>query len=299
MGLDRIPKTVKHLSIVFFIAWAGRSMVWNFLPIYFENHIPSVFLVGILTSLPAIITIIIDIPVGNLVQRAGEKVVIFAGFIITVFPGALYLAAMPALMALGKILEGLGKSMIWVGGWSLSLTSSDEEVESESLSVFLVGSRTAKIIFPILGGYLIFTYGFQVPLFLWVVLAALSTAAFYIYLGTAAEEKLSDSIRELLKRKTYMDEVEHIKGNWSSLKLPLGLVLLYSIISSFFWLAVPLLLDEVGAGFITMGAIFGLAALPSIFQYVFGGLADREGDIKIITLLSLSAAIVLAVMSTL
>lgn len=119
MEFDKVPDIAKYLSIVFLVAWMGRSTVWNFLPIYFEREIASVFLVGILTSLPAALPVLIDIPIGNLVQRAGEKIVIFTGLLISIFPGIAYLTAIPILLAVGKMIEGLTKSMVWIGGWSL------------------------------------------------------------------------------------------------------------------------------------------------------------------------------------
>lgn len=299
MDLQRIPEIAKYLSLVFLIAWMGRHTVWNFLPIYFEREIASVFLVGILTSLPAAIPVLIDIPVGNLVQRAGEKIVIFAGFFMAIFPGLFYLTAAPIFLALGKAIEGVTKSMVWVGGWSISLQSSDDAVESETVSVFLLGANIAAILGPVIGGYLIYAYGFSVPLYIWVFASFLSLAVFSSYIGFSTKNNVIDSIEQLFERRTYKDDWKHIKNNWDNLKLPLTLIFLYSIIFSFFWLAVPLLLEEVGADFITMGIIFGAAAFPTIFQYIFGDIADKYGKLNLITVLAVITAIVLAIMSTL
>ena len=298
MDLNKIPEIAKYLSIVFLVAWIGRSTVWNFLPIYFEREIASVFLVGILTSLPAAIPVLIDIPIGNLVQRAGEKVVIFSGLLISIFPGIAYLTAIPILLAAGKMIEGLTKSMVWIGGWSLSLTSSDDAVESETVSVFLLGVNITAVLGPVIGGYLIYAYGFSVPLYLWIMSATLSVIVFTSYIGLSTKIKLKDSVEQLFERRTYQDDWKHIKKNWSNLRLPLTLIFLYSIIFSFFWLAIPLLLDEMGANFIQMGLIFGAAAFPSLFQYIFGDIADKHGELKLVTILSIILIVVLGAMST-
>jgi Arabinose efflux permease len=299
LELNKIPEIAKYLSAVFLVAWIGRSTVWNFLPIYFEREIASVFLVGILTSLPSAIPVLIDIPVGNLVQRLGEKAVIFTGLAISILPGFMYLTAIPILLGLGKAFEGITKSMVWIGGWSLSLTSSDDEVESETVSVFLLGVNMALILGPIIGGYLISAYGFQVPLYLWIISATLSLAVFTTYIGISTRQNVVETVEKLFERRTYHDDWKHIKSNWTNLRLPLTLIFLYSIIFSFFWLAIPLLLDKLGADFITMGLIFGAAALPKAFQYIFGDIADKYGKIKLITTLSILLAIVLAAMSQL
>ncbi len=106
MDLDRIPDIAKYLSLVFLVSWIGRATVWNFLPIFIEDQIASVFLVGVVTSLPALIPLLIDIPVGNLVQRSGEKIVIFTGLVAAVLPPVFYYTAAAPFIVFGKTMEG-------------------------------------------------------------------------------------------------------------------------------------------------------------------------------------------------
>ncbi|MFB6213572.1 MAG: MFS transporter [Candidatus Nanohaloarchaea archaeon] len=295
--LDRIPDIAKHLSLVFFLAWLGRSTAWNFLPIFIERHIASVFLVGIVTSLPAAIPVILDIPVGNLVQRAGEKIVILSGLLVAALPPLMYVTALPAMLVVGKMLEGVAKALVFNGGWSITMQSSNDDVEAESLSVFLLGLNLAIVIGPIIGGYLIDSYGFPVTFGLWVFTASLAVLVFLSYIGLERKRGFIESIEELLHRDTYGNDWRHLKQNWGSIRFPLALIFLYSIIFSFYWLAIPLLLDKMGAGFITMGLIFGAAALPKVFQFMFGDLADRIGDLRVVALTSLLLTPVLVSMN--
>lgn len=297
MELDRVPPIAKYLSVTFLLAWIGRSTVWNFLPIYFETHISSVFLIGIVVSLPSAIPLLLDIPVGNLVQRAGEKITIFLGLIATIVPGALYYTAVPVFLVLGKAVEGLAKTFIWNGGWSISMKSSSDDIESESLSVFLLGTNLALVVGPIIGGYLIASRGFPVTFGLWVFSAALAVIVFYSYIGIHRKRGLIDSVEDLFHRRTYRDDWHHIKDNWPALKFPLTLIFLQSIIFSFYWLALPLMLKEVGAGFEMMGLIFGIAAIPKTFQFVFGDLADHVGRLKMMAILSALLTPVMIAMS--
>ncbi len=298
MDFDRVPDIAKYLSAVFLFAWIGRSTVWMFLPIYFRQHIESVFLIGIVTSLPSAVPILLDIPVGNLVQRAGEKVVIFIGLTTAVFPGILYLTAAPLFLVMGKAFEGVAKVFIWNGGWSLSLKSADDDVESESVSVFLLGTNLGIVLGPIMGGFLIESYKFRVPFMIWIFSALFSILVFYSYIGLEIKEGISDSFEDLLHRKTYLDEYQDVRENWSRLWFPFSLTFLYSIIFSFYWLAVPLLLDKVKADYVMMGIIFGVAAMPKVFQFVFGELADRVGRMKVLSVLALLLTPTLAAMST-
>ena len=297
MDLDKIPDIAKYLSVVFLFAWIGRSTVWNFLPVFFKQHVESVFLIGLMTSLPSLVPIFFDIPVGNLVQKVGEKFVILLGLTTAVLPGIMYFTAVPFLLVAGKAFEGLAKVFIWNGGWSLSMKSADEEVESESLSIFLLGVNLAVVIGPIMGGFLIESYGFQLPFMLWIFASAFSILVFYSYIGLEIKQSISDSVEDLLHRKTYSDEWHDVKENWDELWFPFALTFLYSIIFSFYWLAIPLLLDQVGTGYIMMGIIFGVAAIPKVFQFLFGELADRFGRMKVLSGLALLLTPVLVSMS--
>lgn len=297
MEFDRVPSIAKYLSLVFLLGYLGRSTVWNFLPIYIENHIASVFLVGIITSLPAAIPIIIDIPVGNLIQRTGEKVVIFLGLLIGALPPLLYFTAIPVFLVLAKALEGVMKSLVWNGGWSINLKSPDSDVEAESLSVFLLGVNIAVIVGPVIGGYLITSHGFSLTFGLWLFTSALSILVFLTYIGLEGARGFFDSLEELFHRRTYSNDWNHLKENWEGLRFPFFLIFLQSIIFSFFWLAIPLLLDKMGANFIEMGLIFGAAALPKIFQYLFGDLGDRIGQVKVVFTCALLLTPMLAAMS--
>lgn len=284
---DRIPSIAKYLSLVFLLAWLGRSTVWYFLPIYIERHIASVFLVGIVTSLPAALPVLLDIPVGNLVQRTGEKAVILLGLVVGAMPPLLYFTAVPLFLVGGKLMEGVAKSLIWNGGWSVSMKSADGDVEGEALSVFLLGVNIAVVIGPFIGGYLIASRGFPLTFGLWVFTSLLSVSVFLSYIGLEEKRGFLDSLEELFHGNTYSNDWRHLKDNWGPLRFPLTLVFLYSIIFSFYWLAIPLLLDRMEASFPMMGIIFGLAALPKTFQFIFGDLADHIGKKRVVLLASL------------
>jgi len=288
MEFDRIPRITKYLSVIMFFAWIGRSTVWNFLPVFFENNISSVFLVGVLTSVPAVATIILDIPTGNLVQRSGEKLVIFMGFIAAFFPPILFYTGLVPLFFLGKFLEGIGKAFIWNGGWSLTLKSSDSDVESETISVFLLGINLSIFIGPVIGGLLLSEYGFNLLFGLWAGTWLISIFMYYLYIGTErGDESLREALQDLERRKTYLDDWQHLKENWVNLRQIFSITFLYSIIFSFYWLAIPLMLEEMNANYVEMGLIFGVAALPKIFQVMFGDMADKIGELKTIRILSI------------
>lgn len=286
MDFDRAPEIAKYLSLLFFVYFIGANTVWLFLPIFFEQQISSIFLVGVLTSLFPLVPVLIDIPVGNLVQRAGSKSVIFTGFALGVLPPILYLTASPLFLVMGKIFEGFNKSMIWSGGWCVSMKQSSEDSEAESLSIFMLGFHLAAVLGPVLGGFLILSYGFDLVFLIWAFTSLLTLGVYQLYIGLEGKKPFINSLDDIFHKKTYSDDIKHLKNNWGGLKLPLTLVTLNSVVYAFFWLAIPLTLEEMNVNFALMGLIFGLAALPRIFQFAFGEFADRVGDIESIMIFS-------------
>ena len=296
MALQEVPRITKYLSVIMLFGWLGRNTVWQFLPVYFEMHIDTVFLIGILTSLPAAVCILLDIPVSNYVQRVGEKFVFFTGLIFGAFPAVAYLLATPIALTFGKLFEGVSKSLVWNSGWSLSMKSSDEDSESKSLSVFLLGVNLAAVIGPIIGGYLILSNGFSLVLGLWLFTSMISIGLFLSYIGISSKADKVLMFEKLFKSKTYSNDFKHLKEHWRKVVPAYGMIFLYSIIFSFFWLAVPLALEEAGATYVEMGFIFGLAALPKAFQIFFGDLADKVGRYRMLVVLSAALTPVLFVM---
>lgn len=292
-----MPRIAKYLSAIFLLTYFGRHLVWKFLPLYFEIHIDSVLVIGVLMALPAAVPLLFDIPVGNLVQRVGERAVILLGMLFGLVPGALYLLATPIALAAGKAAEGLSKSFVWTGSWSLTLKAADDEVESTSISVFLLGTSLASIVGPAIGGYLIASYGYRLPLMFWVGSAGIGLLLFLGYVGPGRMREMPGSISDLFHRTTYADEWEDMHEYWAPIRLPLLLILGFSVLKSFFWLAVPLLLDAIGTDLPTMGLIFGLASLPYAFQFVFGEAADRYGSLPVTALLALAAVPFLVAMA--
>jgi len=299
MRIDRVPDVAKYLSAVFLVAWFGRNTVWNFLPLYLERHM-SIFLVGLATSLPPAVTVLMDMPVGSIVQRSGGRIVTFVGISLIFASPVLYLFTAPVMLILGKAFEGLSKVFMWNGGWSLSLGSSDQEVESETASVLLLGPNIAYILAPVIGGLLIASRGFDITFVFWALSSLVAILLYLRYIGIQTGESLHKSVSGVLSRDTYAGELDDLRMNWNDLKLPLVLVLLYYVIFSFYWVAVPLLLESVASGrYVVMGAVFGLAALPKLFQYLFGDLADRFGEYRTVLALGLCLIPVLFLMSTL
>ncbi len=296
MVFDEVPGEVKRLSIAFSLSFLGSSMVWMFLPVFFEQHIENVFLVGVLTSVPAFTTLFMDIPVGNLLQRADSKLFTFIGLILFSIPGIFYITTLTVMMFVGKFVEGISKTLRWESGWYIAMEDSNIENESETLGVFTLGKNISDIIGPVIGGILAFYIGISFNLVLWFFLGVLSFIYFYMYVGFSTDN-YKKAFKSLIKKKTYSDDIKHLRENWSSMRWAISLIFIFSIVSSFFWVAVPLILNDLGADYIVMGGLFGLVAIPRVFEVYFGKLADRYGWLRTVQFFSFCVIPVLFIIS--
>lgn len=296
MVFDEVPGEVKRLSIAFSISFLGSSMVWMFLPVFFEQHIENVFLVGVLTSLPALTTLFMDIPVGNLLQRADSKLFTFIGLILFSLPGIFYLTTLTVMMFIGKFIEGVSKTLRWESGWYLAMEDSNIENESETLGVFTLGKNISDIIGPVIGGILAFYIGIRVNLVIWFVLGVISFIYFHNQVGFSTDNSRK-AFKSLIRKKTYSDDIKHLKENWQGIKWSISLIFIFSVVSSFFWVAVPLMLNDLGADYMLMGALFGLVAVPKIFEVYFGKIADRYGWLRTVQFFSFCVIPVLFITS--
>ncbi len=295
---DSVPEEVKKLSIAFSLSFFGSSMMWLFLPVFFRQHVESVFLVGVLTSIPGVATIILDIPAGNLVQRMDSKLVTFAGLSLFVLPGIFYFTTLTVMMFFGKLIEGISKTLRWESGWYIAMEDSREENESETLGVFTLGKSISDVIGPIVGGLIAFYLGFRYNLLLWSLFGVLSAVFVFKFMGFSMEGS-KKAMRSLFQKRTYKDDFRHFRENWRDMKWPVSMILLHALVFSFFWVAIPLLLEDIGANYMVMGALFGIVALPRTFQAFFGKLADKFGWLRTVQTSSFLMIIVLFIMGML
>ena len=282
---DNVSEEVKKLSASFSISYLGRNMMWLFLPVFFKRHIASLFLIGILTSIPAFTNLLLDIPVGNLIQRASSRLVMIIGFLMFSLPGIMYFTTVPVLIVFGKVLEGISKTLRWDSGWYMAMKNSDKSAESESLSVFVIGKNISDIVGPVIGGFVAFYLGLRYNLAFWTIFGIFAAVYFYLTLGVDFDNFVS-SLRSLFRSKTYQDDWNHLMADWSRMKWSVSLILVQSLIYSFFWVAVPLLLDELGANFLVMGTLFGIVAVPKAFQVYFGKISDFYGELRTVSWVS-------------
>ncbi len=294
MVFDDVPGSIKHLSIVFALCYFGSSVIWMFLPVFFEQVVDNVFLVGVLTSIPAFTTLFMDMPIANMIQRMDAKFLAFTGVLMFSLPGLIYFTAFVPLLFLGKVVEGVSKTLRWESGWFLAMTESNSQNESESIAVFGLGKSVAEIFGPVIGGLVIFYFGFRHGLILWSLLGFSAAVFFYKYLGFSVD-RLSDAFSSVFKKKTYSDDWKHLKENWESMRWAVMLILLQSFLFSFFWVAVPLMMEEIGANYIEMGVLFGLISIPSTLQVYVGRWADKVGWLNAVKVLSLILVPVLAI----
>ena len=106
--------TTAGLNVAVFLTMLGVGMIMAILPQRIITLTGSARAVAWITAAFAVPYILLQVPIGRLSDRMGFKVFIVAGYALCIAVGGLYFFAdTPALVFLGRALQGAGEAPIW------------------------------------------------------------------------------------------------------------------------------------------------------------------------------------------
>lgn len=107
-------RTLIGLNLAVFLMMLGVGMIMALLPQKIMTLTGSTATVGYLASAFALSYIILQVPIGSFSDRWGFKYFLTGGYLLCAFTGLIYyLANLPVLYFLGRILQGAGEAPIW------------------------------------------------------------------------------------------------------------------------------------------------------------------------------------------
>lgn len=295
-NFDLIPSQIKVLSVVYFVYMLGAKSIVCFLPIFIESVLSNVSLTGVVVSFYGIAMIMLDIPIGDLVDRIGRKSLLVFGILIRAVSGFFYFISSGIFyLALARFFEGSSISFSWDSGWTMVRDMSPENLESESIALFQTGTIASAIIAPVIGGLIAMNFGFR-PLFVFFSFISIFASVLAYLLITEDNkdnETVKQGVKDLVKKdKVYEKSLMDLKTLGLPSLVPLFMILLYGICLSNVWFIVPLFSENLGSSLLMTGVLFGLMYVPGLFKYWFSELSDNLGDKRVIYYLSLLGGLV-------
>jgi MFS family permease len=243
------------------------SAITPLLPEYRDDLGLSKTAAGILSASYAAGTLLGTFPGTVLAARVGVRQTVLAGMVLVAGSCLTFaLAENIVLLDAARFLQGVGGAFAWIGGlsWLVSATPADRRGE-------IIGSALAAAIFGILVGPVLGSLASVTgpePVFASAALFGTAMAV-WTYLTPAPGPTPFPGWRRL---RGTVRSGGVMAGFW--------LVMLPAIFSGTIWVLAPLRLDELGAGGVTVGAVFLVSALiEGGASPFFGRLSDRRGRI--------------------
>lgn len=280
------------------LTWSiGNGALWFLLPEITRNIGGSLLIAGLLVSFPSFISMVFDIPIGNLIDKVSVRKLLIVGFVLLVLTGlALPYAKTITLMLAFLFLIGILHEVIYVPALAYLITSTKKEVVSEYMGATMSAMHLGYALGPVSLG-LILDYFHQSESYL--------TGLFF------AAMCLISIAPTLLLRKDVKPQLEviHVKRrlkvsrrllkevfNYHHLK-SVGFTLLFTtfLLTSYdgmVWMLEPVYGFKLNLTPFYVGLLLTAFTLPLIiFQVPAGILADKYGRKKLMMLGLLTAGL--------
>ena len=136
------------------------------------------FVEGLFGTAFAVVQLAIVLPLGRKVDTGNAKRYLLAGFLINVavFVGFIFVTN-PQSVILVRMLQGLGASVLWITGATIVGQISPDEDQGLWLGSYNQFASFSSLAGDLLGGYLLYTYGFTLT---YVVLSVITLGAFVL-----------------------------------------------------------------------------------------------------------------------
>jgi len=271
----------KFWSIIFIgLIWIIADNALEFVfPTYLESIGKSYILIGILLSLPAIIGLIVDFPLGNLSDRWSRKRLMIWGLVLSPLFGILiFLFKSNIALFVIFLLWGIAYQTWFVPREAYFATLTSKKRRGEQYGVSTEFFYLGETIGPLIGGVLLSSFG------------EISNLGFYVVLCLIAAGLVSFTIKEKRNRKNRLAETVvqsemSVAKNLSVLRSAgsytyalLYLVLLFTALSGAIFTLEPLFYSFFRLDPAMGGLILAAFSFPAIFLGApFGKLADRLG----------------------
>ncbi len=269
--------------VILTLFWTIADTSLEFLfPTYLEGLGHSYFIIGLLISIPAIIGMLIDMPLGSLSDSWSRKRIMIWGLILSPIGGALiFLFKGNALIFTAFILWGIGYQVWHVPRSAYFAQLTSRKKRAEQYGVATEFSYLGETVGPVIGGVLLSSLGLFYNVSFYVALCFLLAFLVFFLIKEKQRKRKESVIKTVIKsRASFSEDISILKKSGFY-----AFVLLYiSLLFTFFWGAIytlePLFY---GSGSLKLspaigGLILASFSLPAIFLGApFGKLADRYG----------------------
>ena len=148
------------------------------LALYADLFETTGFVEGLFGTSFAFVQLLVVLPLGRLVDTGNAKRYLLAGFLlnVAVFVGFIFVNSAVHVILI-RMVQGLGASILWITGATIVGEISPDASQGLWLGSYNQAASFSSLLGDLVGGYLLYAYGFTVP---YLVLTAITLASFVI-----------------------------------------------------------------------------------------------------------------------
>jgi MFS family permease len=291
----KLPRPIKMISLVAFLYTLGWAIVDPFFFIYLKQLFGNYASIGFLTAILYLLAILWALPIGQLLDRVSEKLIILITLTMY-FPMGYFLITLRTFteFALLKVYNSFTAASIWVSMEGYVREHANKKNAYKAFGLFDTLFTISYVIGPILGALLLMKFGFS----MFFVISITSLLAFILALTLKDHKKeklikgLEDTIeKDGLFKKGFKDFIRNKK----MMKIEI-FSFLFTFGGTSMAMIIPLFLNQEKATYLQIGIISSLYYLPAISQSYFSTLKRKGGLIK--TSLIVAALLLIAIFFT-
>lgn len=283
-------RTFGGLIISIFLMMSGVGMIVALLPQRIIEITGSGDSVGFLASAFAISYILFQIPIGNLADKIGFKIILVCGYSLCSVAGILFFYSDKSyFIFIGRFIQGLGEVPVWALAPAL-LSIKYPLMKGKAIGAYNAAFHMGLTIGPVLGILLQHIWPNDRAFLLYGVLCLAGA----MVVQTGVEE--GQVTREKSKTSLGLKHIIAILSNRIALLTLLGITL-YGVGYGSFITVVPVFLISIkGFSSVYLGAFFSMFYIAiSISQFLTGPMSDKFGRMKFMISGLMVAAISIAV----
>jgi DHA1 family multidrug resistance protein-like MFS transporter len=266
----------------------GSGAMWFVLPVMAEKAFGNLLIVGAIIAVPSLVSMIFDIPMGELSDRIGRRRIILAGLAVMFLLGfALSTLTTLAGFILFVVVLGFANLAIIVPARAYVMDITPKDKTSEFFGLFEAMTQVGFMVGPAAAGYLIgqdMQAGLiSTGLFYSVACAFAAAALLFARETLNFTESVINGITVVVRTdRLYLKGLRDFsrlhKAGWGVLAATFIIVFIDGIV----WAIEPLYMSE-GISAAAVGIIMSMFVLPFIlFEIPAGLLADRIGKATVL-----------------
>jgi len=280
-------KTFVSICVVALFYATGAGALWFLLPVMAEEFTKDITVVGILLSIPYVISTIVAIPSGELSDRVGRKTVGIIGLLIVILIGVIVplVSSLPQFILFAIVL-GLSVQLINAPARAFVMDIAPQKMTSEYFGIFISSINLGLAIGPMMVGFLMrdsLSIGITTVSYMYILIGLIGLFIFSTLNDTIKErEPLSDGIKNMLRTdKVFRRGIRQYRELKNLGMLVLVLTILFTITDGVVWTLEPLYYQYLKLSSSMGSLILAMFILPLIVLGLPAGrLADKYGKLK-------------------